>query len=1605
MAGHSRARPTSDRVRCRALPAPAPVPAAGRRSGRPAGLRKGRRRAPASGRPARRCRRRRGALMYRLRRLRFERIGHADARFRTLVLDLTGSEVTVTGDPTARTVDAIVWLRNGGGKSSLLALFYSLLLPAKVDFIGHAKKKSLADYLAGGDAAHVVAEWEDDTELWGGPALITGGVYQWKNGHRPRDLEASWDDLLRRWYRFRPIPGVLDLDSLPVAVDGSRLSLNAYVKALNAVMEGNHRIDLVVAKDQTQWEGALTNVGLDPRIFKVQRDMNRDEGAITELFSFDTPERFIDFLIDLVVDVKLPIEVRKNLEQQARTIAQRPARELEQRFLSTAVLRLQPVREATASLTTSARDLAQSAAAIDLARNHIVARATARDTDAEVADADAAVAHGNATEEYRRRARSARRATALTQVVNRLTIAEARTRFETADRKVTEARLAERGWEALGPAIDLDEHQRQYDELNALIAQEDQRAAPLREARHRAATALHDRLLAAKASAAVQRDDAAAQAAASEADVTQAGIDREAALVAAVTATSALVKAQEAISETEAAERQARTAGQVDAGESVAASVARYERERQDSADRRDAAAKRSETITAELHALTEQRGERALRYRDVKDQHDTTWDTLTRLGGQRHTLSRHPRLIELAAADADAGLDLDVAGTRLVGLLTERVQHAESRLVAEEVTASDDRRAQLALAQTHFLPPPLDVEQTLEAVNAAGVTAVSGLQFLRDTVTADRHAEVIRNVPQIVGGVVILGEIPDDDLPGLINKTNLTTTLVVQVSLDQAARRLVAADPGTATDQQVVVPLRSALLEREAADAEEHLLQVRLAGLDARRQRIAEQRETDRRLAADLRSHLEEFHQHRRDELHARLAQLAQEMENLDALEEAAAAEHVRLDAERTAAKATEKELNARLETLASLLPTMRDLARRVEAVAQFKTTAAEAEAEHGRQTRLAEQYRDRAEQAQRTATQQHRAATLRGADVDRYDAEARDLDIPDDSAPALDADELATLPLDLLRRRFSDAERMWHSAIGDSALHAKAGVVKAQLEKVREALSDFTEQELQQTSLLRDTPDAVEPERRRAALSQARQLREASEAERTEAKTLLKQANDAESLTSTTSPREDDPDSSELDPGPLDYPDAATARLALAEAESASNTARSAANSQEQLRDDRKRVAAAARAEADTFRSSERVLAATVASLPVVDIDSGDLADVDEILEREGGLGRADAASLTVKGLPSLEGRLQAVLNRRTEGYRKAQEELAQASRQLQGFAQRPEYAKVVDRRLVERLSDDPEILRRKIDELIDDVTLRERLVAATLEAIERDQLLLVQQCAGLIKSVFDDLDQVSQHSALPKGLGKWSGQRFLGLEMTRWGGDEELARRLSLEIDRMVAAVGPEDSQKATALPEPMMMTKRLVLAALGGSGHVVAKVLKPKPNLAVERVSVTQIQKFSGGELLTVSVMLYCILARLRAANRGKRLPGGVGTLLLDNPFSKATYVLFLKLQREVAAAHGVQLVYATAVRDLLAIGQFPLILRLRNGTDERTRTQYVQIVERFGDAVRDAVSHAQDNTITGTRLYRVPDQPTDHEPAPTGDAGTALRLSDEEPTAR
>jgi hypothetical protein len=117
-----------------------------------------------------------------------------------------------------------------------------------------------------------------------------------------------------------------------------------------------------------------------------------------------------------------------------------------------------------------------------------------------------------------------------------------------------------------------------------------------------------------------------------------------------------------------------------------------------------------------------------------------------------------------------------------------------------------------------------------------------------------------------------------------------------------------------------------------------------------------------------------------------------------------------------------------------------------------------------------------------------------------------------------------------------------------------------------------------------------------------------------------------------------------------------------------------------------------------------------------------------------------------------------------------------------------------------------------------------------------------------------------------------------------------------------------------------------------------------------------------RKWSGGENLTASLVLFCVLARLRAEQRTGAKNGSAGGVVpLDNPVGKANYLPFLDLQRRVARASGVQLVFWTGIGDLGAVTTFPRIAAMhKRPSTTRAGRAYVQ-VDPDNSQVVDVVS--------------------------------------------
>ncbi|MFF0484867.1 hypothetical protein [Streptomyces sp. NPDC004435] len=1530
--------------------------------------------------------------MHRLRRLWLVNVGHEAAGFKSLLLDLTGGTSHVDGRAMPA-VDVILWLRNGGGKSSLLSLIFSLFLPAKNDFIGHKKGKSLADYVPDQKVSHVVAEWEDTSLPRRGAALVTGGVYQWQDGHRPADVETGWELLIRRWYSFKPLPGILDLESLPMRSEAGQLTQSAFLKKLAADGKAHRALSLRIAPDQTEWRTLLTDLRLDPAVLRIQRDMNREEGGITELFQFSTCEDFINFLIDLLCDPRDPVVVRASLEATASKLARRPGREKERGFLSAALLALKPVTEHSA-LAAEKQDLLTQQVSVSLrVEQHLSARAEALGNAAVQAESEAAAEQAAEADAKAHAAQEERHLVVLAGQAAQWAADEAGTDLERCEQKASAEQLVHQAWELVDTVLDLDAQRQEEQRLRQLLELQDVKQAPLRSSMEAAGAALRDRLSGAVDQLAVEiaearrgRDEATAARKAAEKG--HAGAKK-----GEWQAKEQLRRASEQLAAVEAGLGAARQDGLIGPDEAPADALVRYTDEvarvEQRLEDRR---ARQAESVGV-LSALVDRQSTCTARLATVQDRHSAQWDRLSALQAERRELASSPRLLELACAEAGTVLDLDDVAGDLLDLLAEAGRCCDARMLQEQVEAADDQRAVRGLGEAGFLPGAAEVERAVERLRALGAPAVSGLQFLREAFRADEHAAVIAAAPHLIGGVVVSGPLPDgEDLAALARRAGVTAS-VIAVSDDSQARRVIAqADEGT-----MVLPVHPGLLEPGAADREQLRLEHRLEGLEERVRDLVRSRDADAALARRLQAHVDVFGAGPRAVLEAAVARLEQEVDTLQQ-ELGLLREQARDAREQADLLGPEiSALLAHLGTLRDLLPRVREFASTLERV----VPACHAEmSQAGKVLPLHKAEMRRYEQARRAAEARQDVvrAVLQQAEErqQRHAAEIIRLRavLPEECGHSLSVAELAAIPLDTLRSRFEQAQRDWQGEIGDATLRARAEGCAERIMALTGALARKPADVCGMAERLARTAHASDVEERSRRRAEAAAGHDAAVERRGVAREAQRKADQARDAAAARVEALDPPcgaaDADRVGP----FRDAADAFAAQAAAARSVELAHEACQKHQlRVRDLGIAVEKAKSAAHRIGRCAQGVRDAAGRhggtehhTAP----DTADAAHLDALLS-----GLAEPLRISVSSLASLSPEqaeaLEQVVVRAVDAVAQARDgarrNLEKSVRRVHALVHDQTHRDVVEGQLLERLMNDLGYPAR-LAELIEEIELREKVVIGELAELADDQLMVVQTCLALVKTVLDDLQQVARHSRLPQGLGSWSGQQFLSLEVRHLPGDEVLSRRLSTEIDRMTAAVAGSTAAKATALPDAMTLTKELVLAALGGRGNIVAKIIKPTQSLdVVQRNSVTQIQKFSGGELLTVSVLLYCTLARLRAAKQGRKATGGVGTLVLDNPFGKANYAPFIGLQRKVAAAHGIQLVYTTGSNDLPALERFPLIIRLRNGSDARTRSQYVQITDRYGDAVNRGLQRAHEEGITSARLHRRSDLDTEEDIGP------------------
>jgi hypothetical protein len=153
------------------------------------------------------------------------------------------------------------------------------------------------------------------------------------------------------------------------------------------------------------------------------------------------------------------------------------------------------------------------------------------------------------------------------------------------------------------------------------------------------------------------------------------------------------------------------------------------------------------------------------------------------------------------------------------------------------------------------------------------------------------------------------------------------------------------------------------------------------------------------------------------------------------------------------------------------------------------------------------------------------------------------------------------------------------------------------------------------------------------------------------------------------------------------------------------------------------------------------------------------------------------------------------------------------------------------------------------------------------------------------------------------------------------------------------------------------------------------------------LRTERVRVADVSDvFSGGQLLTAAIVLYCTMAALRANERGHARRPHAGVLFLDNPIGRASAGYLLELQIAVADRLGVQLIYTTGLFDTNALSVFPLLIRLRNDADLRAGLKYLSVEASVSNTLAELTEADGTGVLTGTRVFARPTDTPDGRPA-------------------
>ncbi|MFB7360159.1 hypothetical protein [Streptomyces gardneri] len=1579
--------------------------------------------------------------MYELSRVRLYSIGPAGARYADTVLDLRGVGAPVphpaptqaeffeeepVGPPRRPAPAGVLFLENGGGKSVLLKLIFSVMLPGHRNTLGGASSGVLRKFLLADDCGHVALEWQHTLT---GELVVVGKASEW----RGRQVSNDPRKFAEAWYSFRPGPG-LSLDNLPVAeatsvrrpvegasgATGRRRTMKGFRDALTEAGKAYPHLEVVWEEIHDRWNEHLGELGLDPELFRYQREMNADEGEAAGLFAVKKDSDFTDLLLRAVTDTRDTDGLADLVGGFGNKLGRRAELTAEREFTAGSVDLLGRIVEA-AGTRAHARDVHTAAErrTRSLARRLSGRADEERGRAAELAQQVTSAAHAVAEAETAR-GRSALISAELAYRHASLALTAAEKGAASQRRELTDARTLHSAWQAAEAVL---RHRAAGDRsarVAAAILEAERDAAPALAARAKAAADLVRALAAAAeegerhaaeeeerstalqdASETAHRDATAAateaQRARSEAghlrqrlaeveqetaEAVRAGwLDDSAPDADPARAALAASDAEKtAVAVWDTAREAARTAA--DRARESAAAEARAELAAARAADaaeaagnaydaeRRAAESLASEERLAELLSLpaggSPLPGQRAAATgptgtpESSAPQDDTEGDTASDVvPGAAFGLTAGPGTAPQGPLTVT---EFDRYADELRGMLDQAVTSAERQLFELRTAAADDSRILGALGDGGLLPPGPDVLATVEYLGEQGIPALPGWRYLAQAVDPADHARVLAARPELVDGVVITDPVSYGRAREVLGTAALLPRSTVAVGTAAALLAPVPAqDTGEREDSGVssvfFVTPNPAMHDEQAADEERHALRARATARDEEIRTLAARLAGDRSLASRIGAW-------RADCPPGMLAELAAVASTARETAEAAAAtlaeaRTARGEADETAAEAAqlrdERQESAQrarraADALAGLAFRLRERPAWQAKLRELAEDAAESEARAQTCLERARAADEDRRATQRAADDAHR--TARALRAERAEIAGAPDTLPEED-PAAPRTALPTL-----REAYRAASQLYEKVGVGADLRAEQARAESDESAAQAELDRLTNKVRTRAEQLLESTDGADGPSRQAAAARAESLVQMLESRATEASEKLgRLRGESERLAP-----EDGAAHTELpeDRVPADA-EQAQALLRTATGELASRT--------------------------DALESARAAHAGLLRDHRTAEDAAGGFDETSALLRdllrdhAEEERDESETYTGTLEEARTTAGEARRALRGCTAELSAADAAVREASDILVRHANSTRYEQVRTpaRQQIRELP--ASALPEHAAKWAEAFAPRLRVLTDELAQLERNRDSIVDRLRGLVESSLATLRSAQRLSRLPEGLGEWSGQEFLRIRFEE-PDQATLAERLGEVVDEATRAAVKKNSDLRR---DGMSLLLRGVQAALEPKG-ISVEILKPDAVLRAERVPVGQMgDVFSGGQLLTAAIALYCTMAALRSNDRGRDKHRHAGTLFLDNPIGRANATYLLELQRAVSDALGVQLLYTTGLFDTTALAEFPLVIRLRNDADLRAGLKYISVEEHLRPGLPQAAGEGESihGEITATRMFRrhASDDPT------------------------